>query len=310
VIAAVIAAAVLTSACGDDDASPRSATNPAAGELQAIIASFDLAVGPPRRLLLGLQTGDGRLVAYGTPRVRVRPDRDGAEAPVLDATFVAIAGGEGADPQPSRASLADAGHARGVYAVTVELDEPGIWTAEVELDVEGLGLRRTATQFHVNTEHHVVAVGDRAPASEHHTADRHPGVPLRAVDSRAGASTPLPDPELHGTTIAAALAARRPLVVVFSTPVYCRSRFCGPITDVVAAAAKRYGDRAAFVHVEIYRDFDRGELNTPVREWLQRTPGDINEPWVFVVGSDGFVKARFDNVMTEPELTSAIERLS
>src|SRR5207302_10614919 len=104
----------------------------------------------------------------------------------------------------------------------------------------------------------------------------------------AQGGTRVPGAELHRTTIAAALAARRPLVVVFSTPVYCQSRFCGPITDMVAGVAKEYAGKAAFVHVEIFKAFDKQIVNDAALQWLQRiTGGDIHAPWLYVDGSDG-----------------------
>jgi len=48
---------------------------------------------------------------------------------------------------------------------------------------------------------------------------------------------------------------------VFATPVYCVSQFCGPVTDMVQDLSHRYDDRAVFIHVEIWEDYE-----TPVRE--------------------------------------------
>jgi peroxiredoxin len=44
----------------------------------------------------------------------------------------------------------------------------------------------------------------------------------------------------------------------------------------------------------------------------QRPPlrrGDLHEPWVFVIGPDGRIAARFDNVASRTELEAAPERL-
>ncbi len=43
--------------------------------------------------------------------------------------------------------------------------------------------------------------------------------------------------------------------MVFATPVFCVSRFCGPVTEMVEELAHRYDDRAVFIHVEIWKDF-------------------------------------------------------
>lgn len=57
----------------------------------------------------------------------------------------------------------------------------------------------------------------------------------------------------------------RPALVVFSTPTYCMSRFCGPVTDMVSGLAKDYSDRADFILVEIWRDFKKQEIIAPRR---------------------------------------------
>ena len=83
----------------------------------------------------------------------------------------------------------------------------------------------------------VLSVGDPAPHSDNAVAGAA-GVPPAAIDSRAASGEPIPDPELHTTSIADALDAGHPALVVFSTPVYCVSQFCGPVTDLVARARR------------------------------------------------------------------------
>jgi hypothetical protein len=162
----------------------------------------------------------------------------------------------------------------------------------------------------VGEDHLVPFVGDAAPASENLTM-ASTDAPRAAIDSRGG-SGEIPDPELHSTTVAAALAAKRPVVVTVSTPVYCTSRFCGPVTDMVQDLSHTYGDRASFVHIEVFRDFQANPqvFNKSAIEWIYPTQvGDINEPWVFVVGADGKVVARLDNVATKGELEPILQQL-
>jgi hypothetical protein len=310
--AALLTAAALTlTACGGGSSKTDAAsTNPAANELQAIVASFDLTAGPPRRFLIGLETGDRRLVGFGAVHVRVHPAHLAAGAGAEQtATFLPIPATQAPQPLPAQPTLVDALRGRGVYAATLGFDQPGVWTAEVDADVQGVGRLHASTDFQVVTAHEAIAIGERAPASENYTITDHDDAPLAAVDSRAQGNAPVPDEELHGTTIAAALASHRPIVVVFSTPVYCRSRFCGPVTDMVAGVAKEYASKAAFVHVEMFKNFERQEVNDAALQWLQRGGGDVHEPWVYVVGRDGVVKARFDNVVTKDELTRALGSL-
>jgi hypothetical protein len=99
-------------------------------------------------------------------------------------------------------------------------------------------------------------------------------------------------------------------MVVVSTPVFCVSRFCGPITDAVGDLARRYGDRMDFVHLEVWRDFEAQEINPAAAEWIwPDQQGDAAEPWVFLVGADGTIMQRWDNVATEASLARAVEAL-
>ena len=313
VMAAAPAAVLVLTACGGGSSAKTNAAsaNPAANELQAIVASFDVTAGPPRRFLIGLETGDRRLIGFGAVQVRAHPAHLSASAgAATTATFLPIPATQVPQPLPAQPTLVDALRGRGVYAATLGFDQPGVWTAEIEADVQGLGRVHASTDFQVASAHEAIAVGERAPASKNYTVTHHDGAPLAAVDSRAQGNTPVPDPELNRTTIAAALAEHRPTVVVFSTPVYCRSRFCGPVTDMVAGVAKEYASKAAFVHVEMFKNFENQEVNDAALQWLQRRDGDVHEPWVYVVGRDGAVKARFDNVATKDELTRALDELA
>jgi hypothetical protein len=115
-----------------------------------------------------------------------------------------------------------------------------------------------------------------------------------------------PDPELHRISVADAIAARKPFVVAFATPKYCTSRTCGPVVDVVSAVRRKHESSGIpFIHAEIYKDNDptKGE-NTWVREW--KLP---SEPWVFLVGADGKIKARFEGTVSVDELNEAVDRL-
>jgi hypothetical protein len=95
-------------------------------------------------------------------------------------------------------------------------------------------------------------------------------------------------------------------VVVFATPKFCESRTCGPVVDVVDSVRTRFaGKGIRFIHVEIYRGNNpQNGLNRWVREW--RLP---SEPWTFVVGRDGRIKAKFEGSVSSGELTAAVRIL-
>ena len=94
--------------------------------------------------------------------------------------------------------------------------------------------------------------------------------------------------------------------MTFATPRYCESRTCGPVVDVVEHARRRFeGSGIRFIHVEIYKDNDpRQGQNQWVRQW--RLP---SEPWTFLVGRDGRIKAKFEGSLSVRELTASVETL-
>jgi hypothetical protein len=143
-------------------------------------------------------------------------------------------------------------------------------------------------------------VGARAPASATPTlASVHGAV------AKLTTRVP-PDRALLRYSIAGSLAAHRPFVVTFATPRYCTSRTCGPVVDVVNYVRRRLAARGVrFIHVEVYTQ-NRPALgyNRWMRRWGLRT-----EPWTFLVGRDGRIKAKFEGSVSARELEAAVRRL-
>ena len=52
------------------------------------------------------------------------------------------------------------------------------------------------------------------------------------------------------------MLGKEPIVLLFATPQFCQSRVCGPVVDVAEQVKQEYGDKAAFIHMEIYNDND------------------------------------------------------
>ena len=306
-LAAAGAALVLLVACSSGGSGKAGAD-----DLVVQVASYDLATGPPARFIVGLLTVDQRLVGFGTVDLRFSyvGTKENANNPTpfgppVKASFLPIHGSVVPNPAPDAPQIVAASDTRGLYAAQTAFDKAGFWEVEATATIAGKA-RSAKGAFAVNPTHAVPAPGDQALATETLTLTT-PDVPRPAIDSRAG-SGDIPDPDLHRTTIAASLAAKRPVVAVFATPVYCTSRFCGPVTDLVDELAHQYPDRADFVHVEIWRDFQGKTVNQSAADWVYRHD-QLNEPWVFVIGADGRITARFDNVVTRGELEPLLKAL-
>jgi hypothetical protein len=309
-IASVVVLGLVAAACTSGGNPAPTGPRPD-GQVSAQMATSDLYVGAPQRVAVGLVLADRRLVSFGSVDLAfsyLGTGGDQAPEPGPGAVAVYL-------PTPGTAEGSAAGptvtlpsEARGVYqAEDVTFDRAGFWQVDVTAEVEGLGAVRAGTVFAVLDEPRYPAPGDPAPRTENLTIESE-DAPLGAIDSRAVNRGEVPDPELHEWTIARAVRQGRPALVVFSTPVYCVSEFCGPVTEVIEDLAARYDDRAVFIHVEIWRDQVENTINQAAADWLFRD-GTLTEPWLYLIGADGIIVDRWATLWREDEVVAALEAL-
>jgi hypothetical protein len=111
-----------------------------------------------------------------------------------------------------------------------------------------------------------------------------------------------PPDEMHEENFADVLG-EKPVVLLMATPALCQTRVCGPVTDIAAQLQEEYGDRAVFIHQEVYEDNDvQKGLREPLREF-----GLTTEPWLFTIGADGRVAARLEGSFGNGAFRKAIE---
>jgi hypothetical protein len=313
----LLAVGLITASCGGgDDPAGAPTTRADIGAYGAQVASYDLAADGPQRFLVGLIGADNGLIVGGEVTLDFRyfgldatetADLDDGELLASDvpAKFTPVAGGlappEGDGPRVKRDE-----EGVGVYeAMGVLFDEPGFWSVIVRAEVGGSPVE-VSTAFEVAAEHRIVAAGEPAPR----TANLLPGdpdAPPKAVDSRADDDGSVPDAALHEITVADAIATGRPTVVVVSTPVFCVSRFCGPITDSIEDIAGAHEGQANFVHIEVWKDFEGNVLNNGAAEWIYPSDEvDPFEPWVFLIDGAGTVVRRWDNVANAGDVEVAL----
>lgn len=309
--AVLVVSALAISGCTSSDDSRRDD----ADTLVAAVASYDIVADRPARFIVGLYSADqSRTLAYGTVKFifsylgnsdgASRGDQDSVGP--INAGFLPIPGQE-IDPDAPRSRLVSGSEATGVYAAPdVAFEQAGFWEVAATAQIDGRTETATAA-FEVRATSDIPAVGEPAPRTRQPLiGDR--SVDPKSIDSRAGDDTPIPDPELHDITVADAIAAGRPAMVVVSTPTFCVSRFCGPITDTVHELALQNGHRMDFIHLEVWQDFAANKLNPAAADWIAPTPEtEGGEPWVFVIDANGNIFNRFDNVASEIELVAAVE---
>ena len=254
----------------------------AVAELQMLLASSDLSVGPNRFI-------------FGLINDKLGPVRD---AQVQISTFYrngeTMEGPIESVPGVFRKWPVGPG---GIYTGLISFDRPGVWgVGAMAVGADG-SLGSASVQFEVRESSVTPAIGSPAPRSVNKT--------VRNVDKLEEITTDLdPDPEIYAMTIAEAIDAGKPLVVCFSTPAFCETATCGPQLGIIKALKDKYKNRVNFIHVEILDnplemqgDRSKGRLTSTVIEW--NLP---SEPWTFIVDRGGIISGKFEGFTTSEEL--------
>jgi hypothetical protein len=182
------------------------------------------------------------------------------------------------------------------YVADVPFDTAGRWGAEVASTPPGQSEFKSQLAFDVLADPQTPADGTTPPASQNDTAATNPDT--ESLCSRN------PICGLHDLVIGDVLGRGRPLVVQFSTPAFCETRFCGPVLEALLTQVPAYRDRIDFIHIEVYQDFQLQRYRPAVQEW-----GLQGEPYTFFVGADGAVRGRFEAIFTIEELRDQLDGL-
>lgn len=262
-----------------------SLTPAATSRLSAVLPASDVAVGKNQRFLVLLVDTDNRVVADAR----------------VNLAFFKVTGPNQAQPRgqtSARFSESPGLPGQGVYVSRTDFDEAGLWGVQVQVDQPGHPSLELNLSFDVKERSSTPALGERAPASQTLT-----GTDPAEIE-RFSSARPI-DPDLYRLSVAAALDERKPLAVLFATPGFCTSRLCGPSLDVLQTLRAEFGERANYIHVEIYKDGrpnQQMELVPAVREW-----GLTSEPWLFIVGADGRLVEKLEGNITLNEARPALE---
>lgn len=241
--------------------------------LMPIVATFEVLTGAFGRIPFGVLGADQQPMLDRDVKVWVVGDGEVVAGPIEPLFY-----GEGLGQ-------------RGIYVADVELEQPGLYDAVVQVDGDAVGVAafsaRTpeqSTTFPPGTAFPVVAT----PTEE------DPG-PLEDLCTRE------PQCSMHDTSLDAVLGTGT-VVLSVATPRFCQTAVCGPVVDVLEDVKADLGATATFVHAEVYTD--AGNTTTPVVDELQLP----SEPWTWVINADGVVVDRFDGPVVPSLLRDAIER--
>ncbi len=285
-VLSVAVLALLAAACGSSGGKPTATSS----QLQPIAGNSELVVGPNRFTIAFVDASNQRIMEAGNSVHLQFYDPSGALKSDQDAKFV------WAIPDVT-----------GYWVANVTFDAAGTWRATATVTTSGK-VNTVKVGFPVAQTGVVPTVGDAAPPADNLTLSQDQNIKRLSTD-------PQPNTAFYQTTVTQAIDAHKPFVVIFATPLFCTSQFCGPLLNNVKAIAPDFLSKVNFIHIEPYNLDESGQLVTdydgqPVAApstdaWRLQT-----EPWVFVVGADGKITSRFEGTASADELRAAIQQVA
>lgn len=278
--------AVLLGACGGGGGSASGTTTTTATSGDLALAQFFggpvLVAGRQARAPFGLADTDGLLPTDRTP----------------DSLTVSILGPDGNEvTEPVEVARRSAGLPRAYFPLLFTVEKPGYYTARTELD--GVAAEMA---MQIDAPADVVVIQPGAPLPDLATPT------TKAAEGVDPICTSDPECPLHAVSAADALATGAPIALLVSTPAFCQVAICGPVLDVLLGQTAAHPD-VQFIHAEVYA---HPGADPELQDYAPTVAalGLHFEPCLVLVGADGRVTERLDNIFDETELAEALARLS
>ncbi|HET8566229.1 MAG TPA: hypothetical protein VFL77_07120 [Solirubrobacterales bacterium] len=224
-----------------------------------------------------------------------------AEAQALDqpavGPFPAAIESLATKPRFRAESTAEDGEAAAVvYSTQLDFPRDGEWRLAAILKEDGELKGTLLPGVVVGEFKKVPKAGQRAPLIHTPTAQDVHGE-LSKITTRI-------PPDTQNKVDYADALGKEPIVLLFATPQFCQSRVCGPVVDVAEQAKHEFGDKAAFIHMEIYNDNDpAAKVRPQVRRFHLPT-----EPWLFAIDRNGVVKDAIEGAFGLKLMHEAVEK--
>jgi hypothetical protein len=183
-----------------------------------------------------------------------------------------------------------------VYSTQIDFPSDGEWRIAALIKEDGEIKGTLLPSAVVGEFSRIPRPGQRAPRI-------HTPTPDDAGGDLAQITTRIPPDTQNKVDYADALG-KEPVVLLFATPQFCQSRVCGPVVDVAEQVKQEYGDKAAFIHMEIFNDNDPGKGVRP----QVRAFNLPSEPWLFTIDRQGTVSSAVEGAFGLDLLTSAVKK--
>ena len=252
------------------------------------------------------QSGDLQVVKR-YPEDALTPGRVRLPVSLGDKNGVIPSGGKVTLPGTMHATVVDAQSGKTIASsLTADRHDRGLdvpyWPFIADIAEPGICLLRideapgVDVSFQITDARYVASpiVGGKLPPFDTPTIDDPRGVDPVCTRSKG----PCP---FHTMTLTEALKKGKPVVYMIGTPAFCTSGTCAPGLEALIAVSKSAGDKAVFVHADVYADKNAEKVAPAVTAYRL-----TYEPLIYVTNAEGTIVDRIDAVFDEPELRSIL----
>lgn len=261
----------------------------ATAPLEVVLVTSELIVGP-NRFAVGLFDGERHVVHDADVHFHYF-DLSDPSAPALES-------------EANARAVQTADGSTTIFTHEREFVRAGDWGVEVQARFPDgtAALRRIG--FEVVAESPTIKPGQIVPAFDTPTA-QSAGGDLSSITSAFEIN-----PAFYEMSLADALSSGKPTVLLFATPAFCQTRFCGPAYEQLDDMHARHGQDVNFIHVEVYTGLPDPSANNWEIAPSMTAFGLTTEPWLYLIDADGAVAYRLEGIFTAAELEPHLQTLA
>ncbi|MEY3655745.1 MAG: hypothetical protein RL114_103 [Actinomycetota bacterium] len=176
------------------------------------------------------------------------------------------------------------------WPIVVDIKEQGIYVLKLDVAPDA------DVSFQVLNPADVVMpkIGDPLPPFDTPTEDNARGVD--PICTRPEGTCPF-----HTMTLTEALKSGKPVVYFVGTPAYCTTGTCAPGLDALIELSKTIGNKAVFVHADVYKDKTATEAAPAIQAYKLSY-----EPLLYITDAKGVQIDRLDAIFDAKELRETL----
>lgn len=265
---------------GEDDAT---------APLEVVLVTSELIVGP-NRFAVGLFDGERQVVHDADVHFHYF-DLSDPSAPALES-------------EANARALQTPDGSTTIFTHEREFSRAGDWGVEVQARFPDGTAALKRIGFEVVAESPTVKPGQTVPAFDTPTA-ASAGGDLSTITSAFEVN-----PAFYEQSLAGALSSGKPTVLLFATPAFCQTRFCGPAYEQLGDMYARYGQDVNFIHVEVYTGLPDPSTNNWEIAPSMTAFGLTTEPWLYLIDANGTVAYRVEGIFTAAEVEPHLQALA